>query len=107
MSAFLTRTKRLEKEGASVAASVGVAGRASSLLEPCNESLDGEGLGELSAGGRSRGRAGSRCGHLLDGQPPVRDTGDTATPTRGSAVPTTRPNRPRENDGGMEPQPQA
>ena len=67
MSAFLTRTKRLEKEGASVAASVGVAGRASSLLEPCNESLDGEGLGELSAGGRSRGRAGSRCGLSSDG----------------------------------------
>ena len=51
--------------------------------------------------------SGEEIRNLLDGQPPVRDTGDTVTPTRGSAVPTTRPGRPRESDGGMEPQPQA
>jgi hypothetical protein len=41
-----------------MAASLGVAGRASSLLEPRNEGLNGEGLGEPSAAGR--GRAGDR-----------------------------------------------
>ncbi|MGF9757130.1 ATP-dependent zinc metalloprotease FtsH [Microvirga sp. 0TCS3.31] len=51
--------------------------------------------------------SGEEIRNLLDGQPPVRDTGDTTPPTRGSAVPTTRPGRPRESDGGMEPQPQA
>jgi cell division protease FtsH len=50
---------------------------------------------------------GEEIRNLLDGQPPVRDTGDTIPPTRGSAVPTTRPGRPRESDGGMEPPPQA
>ena len=51
--------------------------------------------------------SGEEIRNLLDGQPPVRDTGDTVTPTRGSAVPTTRPGRPRESDGGMDPQPQS
>ncbi|WP_205769748.1 hypothetical protein [Microvirga sp. KLBC 81] len=44
---------------------------------------------------------GEEIRNLLDGQPPVRDAGgDTLPPVRGSAVPTTRPGRPRENDGG-------
>ena len=50
--------------------------------------------------------SGEEIRNLLDGQPPVRDTGDAAAPTRGSAVPTTRPGRPRENDGEFVPQPQ-
>ena len=52
--------------------------------------------------------SGEEIRNLLDGQPPVRDTGDTVTPARGSAVPTTRPGRgrPRESDGGLVPQPQ-
>ncbi|MCG7394808.1 cell division protein FtsH, partial [Microvirga sp. ACRRW] len=51
---------------------------------------------------------GEEIRNLIDGQPPVRDAGgDPVTPARGSAVPTTRTGRPRENDGGMEPQPQA
>ncbi|MDF2971909.1 MAG: cell division protein FtsH [Microvirga sp.] len=49
--------------------------------------------------------SGEEIRHLLDGQPPVRDTGDTAPPSRGSAVPTTRPNRPRENDGEIQERP--
>ncbi|MBM6584431.1 ATP-dependent zinc metalloprotease FtsH [Microvirga sp. BT689] len=49
---------------------------------------------------------GEEIRNLLDGQPPVRDSGDTVTPNRGSAVPTTRPGRPRESDGGLVPQPQ-
>ena len=51
--------------------------------------------------------SGEEIRNLLDGQPPVRDTGDTVTPSRGSAVPTTRPGRPRESDGGLVPQPQS
>jgi cell division protease FtsH len=51
--------------------------------------------------------SGEEIRNLLDGQPPVRDTGDTATPSRGSAVPTTRPGRPRESDGSLIPQPQS
>ena len=49
--------------------------------------------------------SGEEIRNLLDGQPPVRDTGDTVTPSRGSAVPTTRPGRgrPRESDGGVSP----
>ena len=35
--------------------------------------------------------SGEEIRNLLDGQPPVRDTGDAATPSRGSAVPATRP----------------
>jgi cell division protease FtsH len=50
---------------------------------------------------------GDEIRNLLNGQPPVRDSGDAVSPVRGSAVPTTRPGRPRETDGGMEPQPQA
>jgi cell division protease FtsH len=51
--------------------------------------------------------SGDEIRHLLDGQPPVRDTGEAVTPSRGSAVPTAGRGRPRETDGGMEPQPQA
>jgi cell division protease FtsH len=52
--------------------------------------------------------SGDEIRNLLDGQPPVRDVGgDTVTPARGSAVPTAGRGRPRESDGGMEPQPQA
>ncbi|MGF9764140.1 ATP-dependent zinc metalloprotease FtsH [Microvirga sp. 0TCS3.31] len=51
--------------------------------------------------------SGEEIRNLLDGQPPVRDTGDTTPPTRGSAVPTTRPGGPRESDGGLVPQPQS
>ena len=51
--------------------------------------------------------SGEEIRNLLDGQPPVRDTGDTATPSRGSAVPTAGRGRPRESDGGLVPQPQS
>jgi hypothetical protein len=51
--------KHLEKS-ASVAARLGVAG-SSSLLEPGNEGLEGEGLGKLSTAGRSGGSASSGC----------------------------------------------
>jgi cell division protease FtsH len=51
--------------------------------------------------------SGDEIRHLLDGQPPVRDTGEAISPSRGSAVPTAGRGRPRETDGGMEPQPQA
>ena len=51
--------------------------------------------------------SGEEIRNLLDGQPPVRDTGDTVTPTRGSAVPTAGRGRPRESDGGLVPQPQS
>jgi cell division protease FtsH len=51
--------------------------------------------------------SGDEIRHLLDGQPPVRDTGEAVTPSRGSAVPTAGRGRPRETDGGMEPQPQS
>ncbi|HST94828.1 MAG TPA: cell division protein FtsH, partial [Microvirga sp.] len=50
---------------------------------------------------------GDEIRNLLDGQPPIRDSGDTVTSVRGSAVPTAGRGRPRESDGGMEPQPQA
>ena len=50
---------------------------------------------------------GDEIRNLLDGQPPIRDSGETVTPVRGSAVPTAGRGRPRETDGGMEPQPQA
>jgi cell division protease FtsH len=50
---------------------------------------------------------GDEIRNLLDGQPPVRDTGEAISPNRGSAVPTAGRGRPRESDGGMEPQPQA
>ena len=51
--------------------------------------------------------SGDEIRHLLDGQPPVRDTGEAISPSRGSAVPTAGRGRPRETDGGMEPQPQS
>ena len=46
---------------------------------------------------------------LLEGKPPVRDSGDVPPPSRPSAVPSTRGPRPKggEPDTGMEPQPQA
>jgi cell division protease FtsH len=50
---------------------------------------------------------GEEIRNLMDGQPPIRETGDAVTPARGSAVPTAGRGRPRESDGGMEPQPQA
>jgi len=50
---------------------------------------------------------GDEIRNLLNGHPPVRDAGDTLSPARGSAVPTAGRGRPRESDGGMEPQPQA
>jgi cell division protease FtsH len=50
---------------------------------------------------------GEEIRNLMNGQPPIRDAGDAATPPRGSAVPTAGRGRPRETDGGMEPQPQA
>ncbi|MBD2750340.1 ATP-dependent zinc metalloprotease FtsH [Microvirga sp. BT688] len=49
--------------------------------------------------------SGEEIRNLLDGQPPVRDSGDTATPTRGSAVPTAGRGRKGESDGGLIPQP--
>src|ERR671916_10343 len=51
--------------------------------------------------------SGEEIRNLLDGQPPVRDVGDPVTPTRGSPVPSAGRGRPRESDGGLEPQPQA
>jgi cell division protease FtsH len=51
--------------------------------------------------------SGDEIRNLLNGQPPVRDTGEPVTPTRGSPIPTTGRGRPRESDGGLEPQPQA
>ncbi len=53
--------------------------------------------------------SGDEIRNLLAGKPPVRDTGDAppTTPVRGSPVPNAGRGRPRENDGGLEPQPQA
>lgn len=51
--------------------------------------------------------SGDEIHNLLDGQPPIRDTGDTMSSSRGSAVPTAGRGRPKESGGGMEPQPQA
>jgi cell division protease FtsH len=50
---------------------------------------------------------GEEIRNLLNGQPPVRDVGEPVTPTRGSPVPSAGRGRPRETDGGFEPQPQA
>ena len=46
---------------------------------------------------------------LLEGKPPIRDSGDSTPPSRPSVVPTTRGPRPKggESDTGLEPQPQA
>jgi cell division protease FtsH len=51
--------------------------------------------------------SGDEIRHLLDGQPPVRDTGEAISPSRGSAVPTAGRGRPRAGDGGLVPQPQS
>ncbi len=51
--------------------------------------------------------SGDEIRDLLDGKPPVRDAGDYPTNPTGLAGPLRRPRRPRENDGGYEPQPQA
>jgi cell division protease FtsH len=50
--------------------------------------------------------SGDEIRDLLDGKPPVRDTGEPVTPSRGSPVPSAGRGRPRESDGGLEPQPQ-
>ena len=52
--------------------------------------------------------SGDEISDLLDGKPPVRDTGEPPPPAR--AARRCRPpgrGRPRETDGGLEPQPQA
>src|SRR5918998_2623371 len=51
--------------------------------------------------------SGDEIRDLLNGKPPVRDTGDTPPPARPSPVPAAGRSRPRETDGGLEPQPQA
>lgn len=51
--------------------------------------------------------SGDEIRDLLDGKPPVRDTGEPVTPVRASPVPTAGRGRPREGEGGLEPQPQA
>jgi len=51
--------------------------------------------------------SGDEIRNLLDGHPPVRDTGEPVTTPRGSPVPSAGRGRPRESDGGLEPQPQA
>jgi cell division protease FtsH len=51
--------------------------------------------------------SGEEIRDLLDGKPPVRDVGEPVTPVRGSPVPSAGRGRPRESDGGLEPQPQA
>jgi cell division protease FtsH len=50
---------------------------------------------------------GDEIRDLLNGKPPVRDTSEPVTPTRGSPVPSAGRGRPRESDSGLEPQPQA
>ena len=51
--------------------------------------------------------SGDEIRNLLDGQPPVRDTGDDGRPRPRLRRSDRRPRPPRESDGGMEPQPQA
>ncbi|MFL6808878.1 MAG: ATP-dependent zinc metalloprotease FtsH, partial [Bradyrhizobium canariense] len=53
--------------------------------------------------------SGDEIRDLLAGKPPVRDTGEPATPPRPSPVPTAGRGRPRggEPEPGLEPQPQA
>ncbi|MDF2600337.1 MAG: ftsH, partial [Methylobacterium brachiatum] len=52
--------------------------------------------------------SGDEIRNLLRGQPPIRDGGDVPpTPARGSSVPSAGRGRPKESDGGLEPQPQA
>ena len=51
--------------------------------------------------------SGDEIRKLLQGEPPVRDSGDVPpTPARGSPVPSTGRGRPRGSDGGLEPSPQ-
>ena len=51
--------------------------------------------------------SGDEIRKLLQGEPPVRDSGDVPpTPARGSPVPSTGRGRPRGTDGGLEPSPQ-
>ncbi|MBL0407389.1 cell division protein FtsH, partial [Microvirga aerilata] len=50
---------------------------------------------------------GEEIRNLMDGQPPIRDTGDTLTPVRGSAVPTAGRGRPRESGERLVPRPQS
>ncbi|WP_188609768.1 ATP-dependent zinc metalloprotease FtsH [Chelatococcus reniformis] len=53
--------------------------------------------------------SGDEIRDLLDGKPPIRDSGEPVTPARGSPVPSAGRNRPPrgEPDAGLEPQPQA
>ncbi len=51
--------------------------------------------------------SGDEIRNLLGGKPPIRDVGEPVTPARGSPVPSAGRGRPRESDGGLEPQPQA
>jgi len=50
--------------------------------------------------------SGEEIKGLLEGKPPIRDSGDNTPPSRPSVVPTTRGPRPK-GDTGLEPQPQA
>jgi cell division protease FtsH len=50
--------------------------------------------------------SGDEIRDLLDGKPPVRDTGADVAPTRASPVPSAGRGRPKP-DAGLEPQPQA
>jgi cell division protease FtsH len=50
--------------------------------------------------------SGDEINNLIQGQPPVRDTNEPSNPSRGSPVPSAGRSRPRESDGGIEPQPQ-
>jgi cell division protease FtsH len=51
--------------------------------------------------------SGEEIRNLIKGHPPVRDGGDTpSTPARPSSVPSAGRGRPKESDGGLEPQPQ-
>lgn len=59
MSACLDNPSRYLEQSTGVAASLGAG--ASSLLEPGNEGLEGEGLGELSTAGRSGGSDSCGC----------------------------------------------
>jgi cell division protease FtsH len=49
---------------------------------------------------------GDEIRNLLNGQPPVRDSGDAVSPVRGSAVPTAGRDRPDMIGGRLRPQPE-
>lgn len=78
-----------------MAASLSAARGTGSLLEPGNEGLDGEGLGELSTAGGSRGGAGSRSslsgdgGSSRGGRSGGRGSGRSSGGSGGSAVAST------------------